>query len=411
MYSLLEHFKETENLLHEKKKYRRYNKYLKDTSSIPDFHCPEAGSILHDRDVDFIKWYFDNKSLSKNFLTKSDDSVKKIYKDFCKENNLNVNWKLVKEILKDVYGVIGSQKKKYERPRPKEHLSPEDEKYKDIIDVSSYSFPSGHTTIAYFLSNMLSHFFPSHENDLKNLSALIGQSRIENCVHYPSDVLHGQLLGEMLFNLLLKNKDFHNDFSHMTIKKKDKKNLQKLFYDKSLDNSDFFYDISNFLILSGCDIPENECFKACKEYAKGYPIDKCTKNKEFKKFINAIVLCNKIDGAKNIFDYTLINRAYIGKNPVLRSYKKNDSGYECSDPNKIVSHMKHLEEINNPFSKNILFSLIQPFENNNDQINFICLLHESKYNLKKCLYFLENIFKSNKEKIKSKYVNIDNIFK
>ena len=76
--------------------------------------------------------------------------------------------------------------------------------YKDIIDYDSYSFPSGHTTMAYFLFELLSHFYPGSKKDLKNLAELIGQSRIENCVHYPSDVLHGQLLGEMLSSIFLE---------------------------------------------------------------------------------------------------------------------------------------------------------------------------------------------------------------
>ena len=73
--------------------------------------------------------------------------------------------------------------------------------------------------------------------------------------------------------------------------------------------------------------------------------------------------------------------------------------------------MKSLETIKNPFSKCTLFSLIHPFEKNNDQIGLICLLHESKYDLKRCLYFLESVLKVNKEKIKNKYNNIEDVFK
>ena len=50
------------------------------------------------------------------------------------------------------------------------------------------------------------------------LSELIGQSRIENCVHYPSDVIHGQFLGELLSSLYLnelENKKYNTYLSSL----------------------------------------------------------------------------------------------------------------------------------------------------------------------------------------------------
>ena len=84
MISLSSLFKETKNDVSklskkQTKKLARSNKYIKDTSAIPDFYCPKVGSQEHERDIEIVKHYFDNKSLSKSFLALSDESCKKIF--------------------------------------------------------------------------------------------------------------------------------------------------------------------------------------------------------------------------------------------------------------------------------------------------------------------------------------------
>ena len=80
MKSILNFFDETKNEKIIKESSRKRNKYIKNINVLPNFYCPEDGSLMHQRDVDMIKWYYDNKSLSKNFLTTSNDSVKKVFK-------------------------------------------------------------------------------------------------------------------------------------------------------------------------------------------------------------------------------------------------------------------------------------------------------------------------------------------
>jgi len=63
-----------------------------------------------------------------------------------------------------------------------------------LIASHGYSFPSGHTTVAFMAAFILSH--SSGKSFLfYGLALLVGFSRIYNGVHYPLDVAAGALLG------------------------------------------------------------------------------------------------------------------------------------------------------------------------------------------------------------------------
>jgi hypothetical protein len=405
MQSILGHFKETKNDLFEGAGSR--NKYIKNINIVPKFHCPEIGSKTNKDDLAQLRWYYDNKSLSNNFLTTSDASVKKLYKMFCKENNINVDWKKIKDILKDVHAIVWSLKNKYKRPRPKTILIKEDDIYNDIIDTTSYSFPSGHTTTAYFLSEILSYFYPNVSRDLKNLSELIGQSRIENCVHYPSDVLHGKFLGELLAKSFLAGKNIEQHaFSHVKIKKNNIKKLQSLLYEKQKANKYFLYDMTDFIMKATDCGDYNDTHRGIKNFIKGYPIEQCSNNKTLKNYLKVSTLFNEVNGNFSIFDYISANKIIAEEKPIIRYYKTHHQGYLNSKPEKIINHLAALENLNNPFSKNIVFSLIEPFCQGNNIIAAAELLKNTEYDIKKCHDFL-NVFDSKLALVKEKHENIN----
>jgi membrane-associated phospholipid phosphatase len=62
------------------------------------------------------------------------------------------------------------------------------------------SFPSGHTSQAFFLASVVLHYFDlgaAASIGLYGLAALVGFTRIYMGVHYPRDVLAGAVLGEV----------------------------------------------------------------------------------------------------------------------------------------------------------------------------------------------------------------------
>lgn len=60
---------------------------------------------------------------------------------------------------------------------------------------SSYSFPSGHTTAAFGAAMILSNYFKKYKIGIYSFAFLIAFSRLYLCVHYPTDVMGGMILG------------------------------------------------------------------------------------------------------------------------------------------------------------------------------------------------------------------------
>ena len=66
-----------------------------------------------------------------------------------------------------------------------------------------YSFPSGHTSSAFCLSNILSHWFPEINPLIFSCCCAMGLSRIILRVHFPLDVLAGATLGILVSESVL----------------------------------------------------------------------------------------------------------------------------------------------------------------------------------------------------------------
>ena len=65
----------------------------------------------------------------------------------------------------------------------------------DYLDsAQSPSYPSGHTTQAYYIAEKLSSMYPELRKKFLTLANMISQSRIDRGVHFPSDIAGGKIL-------------------------------------------------------------------------------------------------------------------------------------------------------------------------------------------------------------------------
>ena len=81
------------------KRMSRACKHIKCSDKLPELPCPKIGDKTHIEDIEAVKYYHENPSLSTKFLRQSDDSVSDSYKIFCKEHGLPVNWKYLNKLL------------------------------------------------------------------------------------------------------------------------------------------------------------------------------------------------------------------------------------------------------------------------------------------------------------------------
>lgn len=83
-------------------------------------------------------------------------------------------------------------KRSFKRNRPADIL---DDFTSFIRPSDKFSFPSGHTSGAFFMAYCLSEWFPEFYLSFYSWSAMVAMSRIFLGVHFPTDTAMGALLG------------------------------------------------------------------------------------------------------------------------------------------------------------------------------------------------------------------------
>lgn len=64
-----------------------------------------------------------------------------------------------------------------------------------ISKPTSYSFPSGHTLSSFAVAETLSTYFVHYKFIFMAIALMIALSRLYLCVHYPTDVIAGIIIG------------------------------------------------------------------------------------------------------------------------------------------------------------------------------------------------------------------------
>ena len=413
-----------------KKRMERSCKYVNCSNLLPKLPCPELNSKAHKDDVEAVKHYHENPSLSTEFLRQSDDSVSDSFEIFCKENGLPVNWKYINNISDDLDTVVMRMKYQYARPRPKLILQDEGYDCSDIKDMKSDSFPSGHTAIAYFLAELISDVYPEYESQLKTFAELIGLSRIENGVHYPSDVLYGKLVGEMMADLFI-NDDLSKEISQVDLKAKHYKkfsdhlmNLAKKKY-PDLDDREcgkhYAHELAEFLRRSNeierYHIPYDKCYDAALTFLMGFPVDHITENPHLISHLDGMTMAHKLMPIDNPYKILRIHEKFHPsviereKPGVLRNFKNHArTGQYYASPNKVFSYMKKLKNAHNPWVKHILYEWIHPFADGNGRSGRLILAADVNFDFEKILQFIDENYISRIVKFIDKHSDMDSLF-
>ena len=182
----------------------KFNKHFKGVKveDFNDLKYPEDDSDKVKRELLKIKAI----ELDKAFVKKCDD-IKKMFKDYFGENDLDFPEILVTDIIDGSTYLLMGVKNFYRRPRPNKLAKKLGIEF-DFVDLSSAktpSFPSGHATQSHLLAYILSDMFPKHKDSFEKMAKDISMSRMMAKVHYPSDIEWGEKMAEVLYKQYKKN--------------------------------------------------------------------------------------------------------------------------------------------------------------------------------------------------------------
>lgn len=134
-----------------------------------------------------------------------DDDMVKVFDSLLVASGLDSQAPLIEQFKEEVLPVIHLHKDHFDLGRPNELADQHGIPFKfDYLEsAQTPTYPSGHTTQAFYTAIKLSRIFPQITEDLFVLANMIAESRIDRGVHFPSDNEAGKLLAAKLTGEIL----------------------------------------------------------------------------------------------------------------------------------------------------------------------------------------------------------------
>jgi len=118
---------------------------------------------------------------------------------------------LLRRMVEDSEAMEQHAKAIYKRPRPFVENGGPMCTPNDRSILTSYSYPSGHSTFSWTAGMIMAQLIPDHATSLMNRARSYGESRVVCGVHYESDVQAGRVVASALFSVLQTNPQFRAD--------------------------------------------------------------------------------------------------------------------------------------------------------------------------------------------------------
>ena len=144
------------------------------------------------------------------FIEIADEKPTQVFIDFAKSNGLNYNEEFIKDIYDQLRPFILKLKYKFNRPRPAQVAKKIGIEFPSfsLDSASTPSYPSGHTIQAHVLANVLSRANPKYTEELGRIADRISLTRLQSGVHYPSDIIMGKEIANMIDPYVLGQNDY-----------------------------------------------------------------------------------------------------------------------------------------------------------------------------------------------------------
>ena len=156
------------------------------------------------------------KSLSKlleseelrNRITDQDEELMSPFRRYIRDHDLEVDSEELSKINKDISTIVHKFKFFYNRPRPYQHSDVEEF---NNVSAKSPAYPSGHTTNAAVIAELLASTFPEHADNFRKIGREVGLNRVISGLHHPTDHIAGLKLADQIIPLLIDQKITKSD--------------------------------------------------------------------------------------------------------------------------------------------------------------------------------------------------------
>jgi acid phosphatase (class A) len=182
---------------------------------------PEFDSMQDVADVTML-WQWQHPASSRWQLANSDEDLS--YRPFSQSFGMEINGAttpllvhLLDRAERDVQGVAFSAKKFYNRPRPFQRFQlahvcgTEKPPTPELPLTDGSSYPSGHMSFGWATVLILAEVAPERAQALLARGREYGESRVVCAMHYPSDIVGGQLVATAVIARLHGDPEFNQD--------------------------------------------------------------------------------------------------------------------------------------------------------------------------------------------------------
>lgn len=143
-----------------------------------------------------------NPANDKSILVMLDEDFPKMFDAIIKSAGHSSDIKTIQKLKKEIKPIVKLHKNHFDYLRPRE-LAEDigvDFDSKFLKSAQSPSYPSGHTSQAFYVAHHLSEKYPELSEKFYLLAEMVAESRVDLGVHFPSDNLAGKILAYKVFN-------------------------------------------------------------------------------------------------------------------------------------------------------------------------------------------------------------------
>ena len=179
------------------------------THLVPDIPPPEPGSPEEAIDLYRVVEQYHNRLVPEELQDACDEDMVELFERVLLSKGITINTSYYNKVIKSIKPTIKELKKYYGRERPPVTAASHGIEFlSDELDTAdSPSYPSGHTIQAHVVAGLLADLHPELAEEITAVADIVSESRIDRGVHFPTDVVYGKVVAEILTSEILNSLD------------------------------------------------------------------------------------------------------------------------------------------------------------------------------------------------------------